>query len=152
MWNWCWMSRETDCWSWRGSLALQPGVSQQLFEKVQEIMGVIGWFRSLLSGMLVRFWSHQQRFMFPWEPAEESWCVQRHGWAQGKPAPGLCRGDSSKGDHGVCLTWGDHDVSLGHKQVGQRQRLDWGPAGNLLTAACLLPNPESSSYREPCER
>lgn len=49
------LRRETDE-AGRGSLALQPSVSQELFERVWEMMGIFGLFLSLLSGMLIRFW------------------------------------------------------------------------------------------------
>ena len=43
-------------------------------------MGVIGQLLSLFSGMLIRFGSHQQCFVFPWEPAKEQ-LVHTEAWA-----------------------------------------------------------------------
>lgn len=132
-------------------MALKISVSQKLFEKVQETMGTIGWFLSLLSGMLRRSWSHRSVSCSPGSQLSGSWCIQRHGRAQGEPAPRLCRGDSSKGDQGVCPNLRG-SCALGTSRLGRGRNWVGAQLGTcLLAAACLLPNPNPRGCREPWE-
>lgn len=48
-----------------------PAWCQPETENVQTMLGISGWLLTHLPGMSVRFWSHEQCFVFPWEPAEE---------------------------------------------------------------------------------
>lgn len=64
------MSKETEA-AEAGKVVYPSSLCHPETERVQMTLGIIGWFLSLLPGMVVRFWSHQQCFVFPWEPAEE---------------------------------------------------------------------------------